>query len=281
MSRPTLLDLSGPALQEALRALAAGGPAAAGLGAALDAVPAAAFSLGLQGLGPASRDHIVAAAFLLAATRTSRFVVAANPARQHPIHVARAVATLSALHGGRIGVAAQAQAPARPWYLRETHAALPDAADYLRLLASLWDSWPLDAVAADAASGPYADASRIVRIADPAYPAIGGPLTLPTDTAARPPTVLLAPAGTPLPEGVDLVLEPPRGAGSLRVCLGLALPQVLDWRDDAAGLGAVLDAASAAAGPSPVRRALRLGPGTPVARQGEPVFRDTAAGQVA
>lgn len=175
-----IVDVAGVVLDQLLERLALGDVAA------LDRVPAAAFGLNLT--GEAFRDTTVAASFLLARTRSSRFIVRAQPALQHPVNLARNLSTLNALHPGRIGLAVSADADTRAWFLPEGGAS---AADYLRLVSSLWDSWPLDAIIGDTAGGRYVDDQRIVRVADPVYGSIGGPLTLPTDTSDKPPLLLL------------------------------------------------------------------------------------------
>ncbi|MBS7780009.1 LLM class flavin-dependent oxidoreductase [Acidovorax sp. CCYZU-2555] len=271
MSERIILDLSGPALEAATAVLAAGGERAAALGRALDQLPVAAFSVGFATPASHAKDGTVFAAFLLAFTRRSRVVVRVDPARQHPINIARTVSTLSALHGARIGIGLHADAQTDAWFARATDAA--SAADYLRLVSSLWDSWPLDAIIGDTHAGRYVDAQRIVRIADPAYAHIGGPLTLPTDGASKPPLLLLQAQGGEGGDlrGVDLALQSVSGnayaAAGLRLVLGEGdLQSVLAWAQSTAyaadGAGLTL------------RAALGLGASGQVATASTPVFGD-------
>lgn len=272
MSERIILDLSGPALEQATALLAAGGEPAAALGRALDQVPVAAFSVGFATPASQAKDGTVFAAFLLAFTRRSRVVVRVDPARQHPINIARTVSTLSALHGARIGLGLHADAATDAWFSRGTDAA--SAADYLRLVSSLWDSWPLDAIIGDTQAGQYVDAQRIVRVADPAYAHIGGPLTLPTDVSSKPPLLLLQAQGGEggdLP-GIDLALQTVSGnayaAAGLRLVLGEGdLQRVLAWAKPKADAGEES---------LPIRAALGLGPGRPVAIASAAVFGDAS-----
>ncbi|MFS0853182.1 hypothetical protein [Microbacterium sp. 179-I 3D4 NHS] len=153
------------------------------LGAELDAAADVLLLGDLSGPGP---DRTAAAGALLAISRRV-VVLPIVGARQHPINLARTIATLSNLHARRVGVAGT-------------------SADVLALLSRLFETWPLDAVIGDAEAGVYVDDSRIVRISDPAFPAIGGPLTVPVDVSDKPVTVLLSSSGSVAP-GVDAVLD--------------------------------------------------------------------------
>ncbi|QHJ00915.1 LLM class flavin-dependent oxidoreductase [Xylophilus rhododendri] len=263
-----ILDISGLALAELTAALAVGGPQAASLGKALDRLPVAAFSLGLNEAGGRPRDALVLASFLLAHTRSSRFVAGADPARQHPINLARNLSTLSALHGQRIAVGLWADAPTVAWF-RPDAASPATPADYLRLLSSLWDSWPLQAMVGDSEAGVFVDAGQLVRIADPAYASIGGPLTLPTDQSAKPPLVLLG-AGAADP-AIDLHLLPSgaarfEGRGAVLLTGLQTLDALLAWSPP--------EGIEAKTVPGPIRQALGLGPSRKTATAGEAVFRD-------
>jgi hypothetical protein len=144
----------------------------AALGAELDAAADVLLLGDLDGPDP---DRTAAAGALLAITRR----VVAVPiigARQHPINIARTIATLSNLHARRVGVAGV-------------------SAGELALISRLFETWPLDAVAANADAEVYVDDSRILRISAPEFPSIGGPLTVPVDVADKPVTVLLSASG--------------------------------------------------------------------------------------
>jgi hypothetical protein len=153
------------------------------LGAELDA---AADVLLLGDLEGAEPDRTAAAAALLAITRRV-VIVPIIGARQHPINLARTIATLTNLHARRVGLAGR-------------------SADELALISRLFESWPLDSIVGDADAGIYVDDSLIVRIADPEFPTIGGPLTVPVDVSDKPVTVLLSSDAVASP-GVDVVLD--------------------------------------------------------------------------
>ncbi|MFJ4253772.1 hypothetical protein [Microbacterium sp. NPDC090003] len=158
-----------------------GRDARAALGAELDAGADVLLLGDLTGPGP---DRTAAAGALLAITQRV-VVVPIIAARQHPINLGRNIATLSNLHGRRIGLAGT-------------------SASVLALISRLFESWPLDAIIGDTEAGAYVDDSRIVRISDPGFPSIGGPLTVPVDVTDKPVTVLLGSGGA-IP-GVDVVL---------------------------------------------------------------------------
>ncbi|MGP3534558.1 hypothetical protein ACTU3I_07170 [Microbacterium sp. RD1] len=174
----------------------------------------------VSGPGP---DRTVAAAFLLAVTERLIVVPIAGD-RQHPVNLARSISTLSSLHGRRAGLAAS-------------------DAGLLSLVSHLWESWPLTSIVGDAEAGVYVDDARILRISHPGYPAIGGPLTLPTDVVDKPVTVALGPGADPPPD-VDVVLDLTH-VGELDP----SLPPLTGSRAAAGGARAVLG----------------LGPSTPVA----------------
>lgn len=158
-----------------------GRAARAALGAELDAGADVLLLGDASGPGP---DRTAAAAALLAITRRV-VVVPIIGERQHPINLGRTLATLSNLHGRRVGVAGADPA-------------------VLALISRLFETWPLDATVADSDAGVFVDDARIVRISDPVFPSIGGPLTVPVDVTDKPVTVLLG-SGAAVP-GVDVVL---------------------------------------------------------------------------
>lgn len=194
------------------------------LGAELDAAADVLLLGDLDGPGP---DRTAAAGALLAITRRV-VVVPIIGERQHPINLARTLATLSNLHGRRVGVAGA-------------------DASVLALISRLFETWPLDAIVGDTDAGVYVDDTRIVRIADPSHPNIGGPLTVPVDVTDKPVTVLLSSSGSAAP-GVDVVWD------------GEAVPV---W-DTVVALGAGTDVIGA-------RAAFGLGASVPFA-SGTPAF---------
>lgn len=276
-----ILDLSGDALDALLHTLAADRARAAPLLARLDAAPIAALSLGLGSAPDEARDRTVAAAFLLARTRRLAVLATLDPARQHPLHVARTVATLQALHPGRIGLIAHARPLPQPTY-RHGGGVTGNAAGYLQLLSALWDGWPLDTVAHDSTQAAFVDAQRLRRVADPRFPSIGGPITLPVDGAAKPP-LLLAHAhaeederqvgGSEDSRGVDLHLRATRGGLSLTARSASARVHLrLGGTLNDAWLSLDGRGAEALAAPA-LRERLGLGASGPAGLPAEPVFQ--------
>lgn len=276
-----VLDLSGDALDALLHTLTGNRPSAEPWLARLDAAPIAALSLGLGSAPHEAHDRTVAAAFLLARTRRLAVLATVDPARQHPIHVARTVATLQALHPGRIGLIAHARALPVPAY-RHGGRITGSAGDYLRLLSALWDGWPLEAVASDRSQAQYADAQQLRRVEAPHFPGIGGPITLPVDGRWKPP-LLLAHAHAAKdeekdhhhpeePPGVDLHLHATRDGQSLEAHSGPARVRLrlgATLHDDAlAPTGHGGDATA----PASLRERLGLGRSGPAGLPARPVF---------
>jgi len=119
------------------------------------------------------------------------------------------------------------------------------------------------------------DADRIVRIADPVYTHIGGPLTLPTDTQGKPPLLLLSPHGNAasLELSLDLQLNKTKPGSSHFVSGPVSL------RTGAPSLEAILAWSSEANAPAQgasIREALQLPAGRSAAAVQTRVFKDAA-----
>ncbi len=107
------------------------------------------------------------AAALAVSTRKIGIVITQNTTYDQPYHVARRVASLDHLSGGRIGcnlVTGVSESEARNF----NHAGMPDhAARYRRadefadVVLGLWNSWDADAFPVDRASGQYLDLSKM------------------------------------------------------------------------------------------------------------------------
>lgn len=219
------------------------------LGAELDAAADVLLLGDVSGPGP---DRTAAAGALLAITRRV-VVVPIIGERQHPINLARNVATLSNLHGRRVGLAGS-------------------SSSVLALISRLFETWPLDAVVGDVEGGVYVDDTRIVRISDPVFPTIGGPLTVPVDGRDKPVTVLLS-SSDGMAEGVDVVLDaaalPVWGSGSAGAVRGGSADSV-----SAGAAGAVSGEAAGAVRAGErigARAAFGLGASVPLA-SGVPAF---------
>lgn len=109
-------------------------------------------------------------------------------AHTEPFHTARAFAVMDNLSAGRTAMLADTegydQQPAdfahAPRAVEQAH---DRAAEYLEVVARLWESWEADAIMADKPSGHYADGMRVHRIDHAGrFFTVRGPLT-----AIRPP----------------------------------------------------------------------------------------------
>jgi len=170
------------------------------LGASLDALPVDAVIVGGGAL-----DASTAAARLLAATERTAVLVTGSPQRDHPYNLARRIASLAHLSGGRAGwLAVPGDGGGSPW--REGPSAAAVLAEAIRAVRALWASWPLDSVIADRARRRFVESDRI-RFTE--VPASRGPLNVPGPPGGRSPIVV--PAGLPAEVGAlaDLALDAP------------------------------------------------------------------------
>jgi alkanesulfonate monooxygenase SsuD/methylene tetrahydromethanopterin reductase-like flavin-dependent oxidoreductase (luciferase family) len=141
-------------------------------------------------------------------TRTRRIGLAGSVYIGHtePFHTARAFAVMDNLSSGRTALLADTegldQRPADFAHApRDAAEAYPRAAEYLEVVARLWESWEPDAIQADKPSGNYADGMKVHRIDHAGrFFTVRGPLT-----------AIRAPQGRPVliqrdasPAGLDL-----------------------------------------------------------------------------
>lgn len=138
----------------------------------------------------------------------------------HPYNLARRIASLEQLSGGRIA-----------WIVTDPESG--DAhRDYLRVVEQLWRSWPRESIAADGAAAHFAETDAIRRInADGAFP-VAGPLNVPSSPQHLPVVVATVQPDDPH-RYVDLLLH----------ARGWTVP---DGRADAAVLAAVRTASGLA-----------------------------------
>lgn len=167
----------------------------------LDGLGAAFLALGTDRAtgepGRATLDPSVSAAALAAETATPLLVVGA-PQRDHPYNLARRIASLDHLSGGRVGVllaerdaSAPLDAPGREaWGGARLSGGAPLGPETTRdaalVLRALWQSFPIDAIVADRETRVYADADRIVHIDHHGVFDVAGPLTVPTTPQGTP-----------------------------------------------------------------------------------------------
>ncbi len=189
MSKPYIaLALAGPHLVELT--------ASPALLARWDALPVAFTVLGIDridGSAPASvtLNSSAVGATLAGATKNGRFLIVATPQRDHPYNIARRVASLAHLSGGRSGVligirdgyapAGPENAPAWGGAGLGGGAALnaQTAYDTARAVRALEQSWPHDSIIADRESGILVQSNRIVHVDLDGSFAIAGPLNAP------------------------------------------------------------------------------------------------------
>jgi hypothetical protein len=132
----------------------------------------------VPGGAPIGGDPLSVAAFLM--TKTRRLGLAASvPDSWAPFNVARALASLDHLSGGRCGWlpwpgAGEASNPAR-------------SAEHLDVVLQLFDSWDDDALVFDKAAAVFADRDKVRRIRHSgAFFTVDGPLNAPRPPQGRP-----------------------------------------------------------------------------------------------
>lgn len=175
-------------------------------------------------LGPATLDGSAVAAALAGRTTRGRFLFGASPQRDHPYNLARRVASLGHLSGGRSGVifgTSDSYVPSGPegaeaWGGAGLDVGAPlteaTALDAARAVRALEQSWPYDSIVGDPETKILVRSDRIVHVDHEGAYSIAGPLNAPEPATG--PSVLgwltTAPSGlTAPPDPVfDLVLGP-------------------------------------------------------------------------
>src|SRR3569833_487304 len=150
-----------------------------------------------------------------------------------PFHVARVMATLDHLSGGRIGwvagLAGRDRLLAEYAYksLLGAHEAALRAAEFIAVVQELFDSWDDEAYVADQASGRFVDPDRVRPIMHSgAYFTVRGPLNVPRQVQGHPVIALhdsgsetLRAAVLPLVDVLLCDLQTPHQAAELRARL--------------------------------------------------------------
>ncbi|GAA4672148.1 LLM class flavin-dependent oxidoreductase [Frondihabitans cladoniiphilus] len=230
-------------------------------------------------------DPAVAAQALAALEPRLGVVVAADPTRDHPYNLARRLLSLDHLTAGRAGLALLARRPTGARASTTSWSAGIDDADtpeFARLVATLWSTFPRDALVGDQASGLFAHSERIVRTDHHGRWSVDGPLNSPSSVQGLPPILWFGDADDPesaeraRDAGADLValetdlagLPGSLAAGHTGVVVRLPTGTLPEAVERIAALGL--------AGPSGTGSTLRdlLGlPGRPVDTSGlEPAF---------
>lgn len=159
-------------------------------------------------MGPATvLDPLVLVSALAARTEHVGFVPTISTSFEEPFNLARRLATLDHLSGGRAGwnVVTSADPRSASNFGSREHAAKVDryarAQEFLEVSDRLWDSWQDGAVVGDKQDGVWADSQRIQPIDHRgAHFTVAGPSTLPRSPQGRP--VLVQAGGSPA--GLDL-----------------------------------------------------------------------------
>lgn len=125
-------------------------------------------------------DPWTLAPYLFAATEHLGVIPTANPAGWHPYTAARQFASLQHLSGGRLGLNVVTDVGSAHHFGQERlahDAAYERAEEWLDALRLLWRSWDDDALILDAATGRYADGTKIRAVEHRgAYYSFDGPL---------------------------------------------------------------------------------------------------------
>lgn len=189
MATPYLaLGLAGPHLVELTTNAA--------LLARWDALPVAFSVLGIDRVdgsppAPVTLSGSAVGATLAGATKFGRFLIAASPQRDHPYNLARRVASLAHLSGGRSGLLIgirDAYAPEGPqdapaWGGAGLGGGAPlnarTAYDTVRAVRALEQSWPHDSIIGDRETGILVESNRIVHVDIENSFSIAGPLNVP------------------------------------------------------------------------------------------------------
>ncbi len=143
-------------------------------------------------------DPVAVVPAMAAATRHVGFILTASTTFSSPYALARTIASLDHVSGGRIGlnlVTTMAEAAAANHGLPMPPSAerYDRAAEFATVLDALWHSWQPDAFPADSANGLFADTTRIDAIDHAGrHFTVRGPLQLPRSPQTRP---LLVQAG--------------------------------------------------------------------------------------
>ncbi|TAJ50168.1 MAG: LLM class flavin-dependent oxidoreductase [Herbiconiux sp.] len=154
-----------------------------------------------------------ALAFLARRTHRIGLVATSWSHYAEPFHVAKAIATIDFISGGRAGLivdpsrsdAADRFFPAaKDLSPIQRHA---EAAEFVSVVGDLWDSWEDGAEIRDRATGRYVDSAKVHHIDhDGAFFRVKGPLITPRPPQGRPPVFLADDRGS-----ARLVVSPDRG----------------------------------------------------------------------
>lgn len=213
MTKPYLaLGLAGPHLVELTTSRA--------LLSRWDALPVAFSVLGIDRVdgsapAPVTLASSAVGATLAGATKHGRFLIAATPQRDHPYNIARRVASLAHLSGGRSGLligVRDAYAPEGPkdgpaWGGAGLGGGAPlnaqTAYDTARAVRALEQSWPYDSIIGNRETGILVESNRIVHVDIDNSFSIAGPLNAPEPATGASVIAWYAETAVDAPSAVD------------------------------------------------------------------------------
>jgi FMN-dependent oxidoreductase (nitrilotriacetate monooxygenase family) len=138
-------------------------------------------------------DPIALYGALGAVTRNIGLAATISTTFNEPFNVARKVASIDLLSGGRVGwniVTTSSEDAARNFGLDGVVAhrdRYRRAEDFVQVVKKLWDSWDADAIVNDRADGHYAHADRIHKVLhEGEFFRVRGPLNVPSSPQGRP-----------------------------------------------------------------------------------------------
>ncbi|SOJ53096.1 Nitrilotriacetate monooxygenase component A [Mycobacterium simulans] len=170
-------------------------------------------------------DAALVAARIAPVTRHIGLIPVATVTHTEPFHVSKSVATLDYVSHGRAGWQPRVSVTAHEAALFGRGSVNPDelfseAADYVEVVRTLWDSWEDDAVIRDVATGRYIDREKLHYIDFKGkHFSVKGPSITPRPPQGQPVVAALAHAG-PAYEfaaaSADLVFITPSDTASVR-----------------------------------------------------------------
>jgi len=140
--------------------------------------------------------------YLAAKTERIGLIATLSSSFESPYNLARRVASLDHLSGGRVAwnVVTNAQAQTAANFSAQPHLSREDryrkSEEFVEVVRKLWDSWEDDAVVADQATGVYADPDRVHQVDHHGeFFDVAGPLTVPRSPQGQP--VIFQAGGSP------------------------------------------------------------------------------------
>ncbi|GAB1692517.1 LLM class flavin-dependent oxidoreductase [Krasilnikovia sp. M28-CT-15] len=176
-------------------------------------------------------DAVLIAARTAPLTRRVGLMPTATVTHTEPFHIAKAIATLDHVSGGRAGW--QVQVSGLPHeaahFGRRVLGTGPqaaqdlrgEAADHVEVVRRLWDSWEDNAEIRDVATGRFIDRDKLHYVDFTGrWFSVKGPSITPRPPQGRPPVGAPAPGGLAYGVGADVVFAAPHDADDVRDVVG-------------------------------------------------------------